>query len=268
MNYSYLAEQCKRVAPLCVGLDPDLALIPDFLKNTPNAIEVFCKTIIDHTQAHCIAYKLNTAFFEQYGAAGWQMLQNVVQYIPKSHFVIADAKRGDIGNTSQKYAKAIFETLNADAITLSPYMGEDSISPFLAYENKWSIVLALTSNQGAKDFELQKIGDSFLYECVLRTASTWGNTENTMFVVGATQPEHFIHIRKIVPHHFLLIPGIGAQGGDLNTVLKYASNEHIGVLINVGRDIIYQSSGTDYGKAAGEKAQWYAGNMQKNLAEK
>jgi orotidine-5'-phosphate decarboxylase len=262
MNYATLSARCFAVSPLCIGLDPDFDLIPPHLQNNENAIEIFCKTIIDYTLPYCIAYKLNSAFFEQYGVNGWQILQNVIQYIPNTHFIIVDAKRGDIGNTSERYAKAIYNTLNADAITVSPYMGEDSVKPFLQFENKWAIVLSLTSNNGAKDFELQKIGETYLYETVLKTVSTWGNKNNTMFVVGATQPEHFKKIRTIIPHHFLLIPGVGAQGGDLKNVIQFASNENIGILVNVGRDIIYQSNDITFGLNAGNKAKWYTEKMR------
>ena len=219
---------------LCVGLDTDLAKIPKHLQKIPDAIFEFNKAIIDATKDYCIAYKINTAFYEAHGAKGWQAMEQTVNYIPSTHFKIADAKRGDIGNTSSQYAKAFFETLNFDAITVAPYMGEDSIKPFLEYKNKWTIVLGLTSNLGAKDFELKKIiaetetfeedihitkqQTNFLYETVLQTTAKWGTDENLMFVIGATRADEFVNIRKLTPNHFYLVPGVGAQGGSLQEI--------------------------------------------------
>ena len=200
-----------------------------------------------------MAYKINTAFYESRGAKGWEELEETVSLIPKSHFTIADAKRGDIGNTSRMYAKAFFEKMNFDAITVAPYMGEDSVKPFLEFQNKWVIILALTSNRSSQDFQLQKIGDQLLYEQVLTTAKEWGTTDNTMFVVGATHPASFIKIRSLVPDHFLLVPGVGAQGGSLDQVFKY-NNASPRMLVNSSRRIIFASDGEDFQEAAEKKA--------------
>src|SRR3954447_18663455 len=216
MDRQQLIEQInEKRSYLCVGLDTDFNKIPKHLQSGPDAIFQFNKAIIDVTKDHCVAYKINTAFYEVRGLKGWEAMEKTVNYIPSTHLKIADAKRGDIGNTSAQYAKAFFETLNFDAITVAPYMGEDSVRPFLEYQNKWTIVLGLTSNKGANDFELQKIGEEYLYEKVLRTISRWGTSENLMFVIGATQARELKNIRKIIPDNFLLIPGIGAQGGGL-----------------------------------------------------
>ncbi|MEI9934125.1 MAG: orotidine-5'-phosphate decarboxylase [Ferruginibacter sp.] len=206
MNF-LLNRSFRKKSFLCIGLDTDSTKLPAHLKSHPDAVFEFNKRIIDATKDLCVSYKINTAFYEALGLKGWEALEKTVNYIPKEHFKIADAKRGDIGNTSSQYAKAFFETLNFDAVTVAPYMGEDSVKPFLEYENKWSIVLGLTSNSGSKDFEQQKIGDEFLYEKVLHTVSKWGNTNNLMFVIGATKAKDFESIRKIVPDHFLLVPG-------------------------------------------------------------
>jgi orotidine-5'-phosphate decarboxylase len=221
----------------------------------------FNKQIIDATKDHCVAYKINTAFYEADGVKGWETMERTVNYIPATHFKIADAKRGDIGNTSTQYAKAFFETLSFDAVTVAPYMGSDSVRPFLEYKDKWTILLGLTSNAGAADFELQQAGEGLLYEKVLLTASGWGSTENLMFVVGATKPEWFEDIRKLTPDHFYLVPGVGAQGGSLREVSLKAMNGDVGLLVNVGRDILFAGKGEDFAEKAGAKAREYAQEM-------
>jgi len=262
MNLSLLEQQIQQKRSyLCVGLDTDLEKVPKHLKSSPNAVFQFNKAIIDATKDHCVAYKINTAFYEAMGLKGWEMMENTVNYIPATHLKIADAKRGDIGNTSAQYAKAFFETLNFDAITVAPYMGEDSVRPFLEYENKWTIVLGLTSNKGAKDFELQKMGEAYLYEKVLQTVSKWGTPENLMFVVGATQASALENIRKIIPHNFLLIPGVGAQGGSLKDVSKYGMNNNCGLLVNASRTIIYASGEENFAEEAKKVAEGYQKEM-------
>lgn len=236
---------------LCVGLDTDPDRIPAHLLGFEDPVFEFNKRIIDATRDLCVAYKPNLAFYETQGAKGWQTLEKTLAYIPKEHFTIADAKRGDIGNTSKRYAKAFFEVLDFDSVTVAPYMGEDSVSPFLEFPNKWVILLALTSNRGSQDFQFG-IQDQQepLYERVLRKASAWGSPEEMMFVVGATHPEQFKHIRKIVPDHFLLVPGIGAQGGDLEKVSTYGWNTSGGLLVNSSRGILYAGKGPDFAEAA------------------
>lgn len=270
---------------LCVGLDTDISKLPKHLQHNPDAIFAFNKAIIDATKDFCVAYKINTAFYEAHGLKGWEAMEKTVNYIPSTHFKIADAKRGDIGNTSAQYAKAFFETLNFDAITVAPYMGEDSIKPFLEYQNKWTILLGLTSNAGAKDFELQKLttqttagiesaelaldvashGAEYLYERVLRKAAEWGTEDNLMFVIGATNPEEFTNIRNIAPAHFYLVPGVGAQGGSLKEISEKAMTKDCGLLVNVSRAIIYASSGEDFAEAAGNIAKEYAEEMKQYL---
>lgn len=250
---------------LCVGLDTDIEKIPAHLKSNADAAFEFNKKIIDATKDYCVAYKINTAFFEAQGLKGWETMERTVNYIPSTHLKIADAKRGDIGNTSSQYAKAFFETLKFDAITVAPYMGEDSIRPFLEYENKFTIVLGLTSNKGAEDFELKKIGDEFLYEKVLRTVSKWGTPDNLMFVVGATQATELANIRKIIPDNFLLVPGVGAQGGSLKDVSKYGMNNDCGLLVNASRAIIYASSKENFGEEAKRVSKEYAVEMKEYL---
>ena len=246
---------------LCVGLDTDITKIPKHLLSYTDPVFEFNKRIIDATKDFCVAYKINTAFYEALGLMGWEALEKTVDYIPSTHFKIADAKRGDIGNTSAQYAKAFFETLNFDAITVAPYMGEDSIRPFLEYENKWTIILGLTSNAGAKDFELQKIGEEYLYEKVITTISRWGTTENTMFVIGATQASQFEKIRQLAPDHFYLVPGVGVQGGSLKNISEKAMNKDCGILVNVSRDIIYTSGNEDFLEKAANKAEQYQKEM-------
>jgi len=242
---------------LCVGLDPDLTKIPSHLLETEDPIFEFNKAIIDVTHDLTVGYKPNTAFFEAYGIKGWLSLQKTINYINDNYpdiFTIADAKRGDIGNTSSMYAKAFFEDLNFDSVTVAPYMGKDSVEPFLAFENKHTIMLALTSNEGAFDFQTLTTNGKELYKQVLETSKTWKNSENLMYVVGATKAEYFTEIRKIVPDSFLLVPGIGAQGGSLSEVCKYGMNDKVGLLVNSARAIIYASKGTDFAEKAREEA--------------
>lgn len=267
MTREELYEQIqKKKSFLCVGLDTDLDKIPEHLKSLEDPIFAFNKEIIDQTRDLCVSYKLNLAFYERYGSAGWKSLERTVEYIPNEHFKIADAKRGDIGNTADMYAKAFFEEMNFDAVTLSPYMGSDSIKPFLKYPGKWAIILGLTSNKGAEDFQLKELetGSKF-YEEVMRVASDWGSADNIMFVVGATKEEHFAHIRKIIPNHFLLVPGVGAQGGSLKEVCHYGMNDHVGLLINSSRGIIYKGSGIDFGEMAKKAALELSNEMKKIL---
>ncbi|CAA9202133.1 orotidine-5'-phosphate decarboxylase [Flavobacterium collinsii] len=242
---------------LCVGLDPDLTKIPPHLLETEDPIFEFNKAIIDATHDLAVGYKPNTAFFEAYGLKGWLSLQKTIEYINENFpemFTIADAKRGDIGNTSSMYAKAFFEDLNFDSVTVAPYMGKDSVEPFLAFENKHTIMLALTSNEGAFDFQTLNVNGKELYKQVLETSKTWKNSHNLMYVVGATKAEYFTEIRKIVPDNFLLVPGIGAQGGSLSEVCKYGMNDQVGLLVNSARAIIYASKGTDFAEKAREEA--------------
>ncbi|KFF06088.1 orotidine-5'-phosphate decarboxylase [Flavobacterium reichenbachii] len=247
----------KKKSFLCVGLDPDLTKIPQHLLESEDPIFEFNKAIIDATHDLTVGYKPNTAFFEAYGLKGWLSLQKTINYINENHpdiFTIADAKRGDIGNTSSMYAKAFFEDLNFDSVTVAPYMGKDSVEPFLAFENKHTIMLALTSNEGAFDFQTLTTNGKELYKQVLETSKTWKNSENLMYVVGATKAEYFTEIRKIVPDSFLLVPGIGAQGGSLSEVCKYGMNDKVGLLVNSARAIIYASKGTDFAEKAREEA--------------
>lgn len=266
MNRSQLVQQIQQKRSyLCVGLDTDIEKVPQQLKSSPDAVFQFNKSIIDATKEFCVAYKINTAFYEALGLKGWDAMEKTVNYIPSTHLKIADAKRGDIGNTSAQYAKAFFETLNFDAITVAPYMGEDSVRPFLEYKNKWTIVLGLTSNKGAADFELKKTGEEFLYEKVLRTVSQWGTFENLMFVVGATQASELKNIRKIIPDHFLLIPGVGAQGGSLKDVSEYGMNSDCGLLVNASRAVIYASQKENFAEEAKRAAKEYQNEMSKYL---
>ncbi len=246
---------------LCVGLDTDLSAIPAFLKSVTDPVFEFNKRIIDSTREYCIGYKINTAFYEAQGFRGWETMQKTVDYIPSTHFKIADAKRGDTGNSSMQYARAFFETLGFDAVTVAPYMGEDSVRPFLEYKDKWTILLGLTSNQGAKDFELLRLGDELLYESVLKKASRWGTTENLMFVIGATRADLLAKIRKHTPDHFYLVPGVGAQGGSLKEISDKGLNTDCGLLVNASRAIIYASSGEDFAEKAGKVAAGYAAEM-------
>jgi len=253
---------------LCVGLDTDITKIPKHLLSYSDPVFEFNKQIIDATKDFCVAYKINTAFYEAMGVKGWETMEKTVHYIGKDHFKIADAKRGDIGNTSSQYAKAFFETIPFDAITVAPYMGEDSVKPFLEFKDKWAIVLGLTSNTGAKDFELQKTGDGLLYEEVLKKTSQWGTTENLMFVVGATRADEFTNIRKISPNHFYLVPGVGAQEGSLKEISEKAMIKDCGLLVNASRAIIYASGKADFAEKAGVIAKNYQREMALYLMEK
>ena len=268
MTRHQLVEQInKKQSYLCIGLDTDITKIPQHLLSQPDPVFEFNKQIIDATKDLCVAYKINTAFYEALGTRGWGTMEKTVNYIPQEHFKIADAKRGDIGNTSAQYAKAFFDPkasgLNFDAVTVAPYMGEDSVKPFLEFEGKWAIVLGLTSNAGAKDFELQKTGDEYLYEKVLKTVSQWGTLENTMFVVGATQADEFVNIRKIIPDHFLLVPGVGTQGGSLKDISEKAmikatsTTAQCGLLVNVSRAIIYASGEKNFAEKSAIAAKQY-----------
>ncbi len=246
---------------LCIGLDVDLTKIPQHLLELEDPIFEFNKAIIDATHDLCVSYKPNTAFYEAHGIKGWQSLQKTIDYLNEKYpeiFTIADAKRGDIGNTSTMYAKAFFEDLNFDSVTVAPYMGKDSVEPFLAFENKHAILLALTSNEGAFDFQTKNnsevSGGKELYKTVIETSKTWKNSERLMYVVGATKAEYFTEIRKIIPDSFLLVPGVGAQGGSLAEVCKYGMNKSVGLLINSSRAIIYASSGIDFAEKAREEA--------------
>lgn len=268
MTTEQLIEQIKiKKSFLCVGLDVDLNKIPSHLLELEDPIFEFNKAIIDATHDLAVSYKPNTAFYEAYGIKGWMSLQKTINYINAAYpdiFTIADAKRGDIGNTSSMYAKAFFEDLNFDSVTVAPYMGKDSVEPFLAFENKHTIMLALTSNEGAFDFQTLEVGETQggteqggakeLYKQVLETSKTWKNSEKLMYVVGATKAEYFTEIRKIVPDSFFLVPGVGAQGGSLSEVCKYGMNDNVGLLINSSRGIIYASNGVDFAKKAREEA--------------
>jgi orotidine-5'-phosphate decarboxylase len=262
MTTQQLIDQIRiKKSFLAVGLDVDLNKIPQHLLELEDPIFEFNKAIIDATHDLAVSYKPNTAFYEAYGIKGWMSLQKTINYINQKYpdiFTIADAKRGDIGNTSSMYAKAFFEDLNFDSVTVAPYMGKDSVEPFLAFENKHTIMLALTSNEGAFDFQTLNVSDARggkeLYKQVLETSKTWKNSKNLMYVVGATKAEYFTEIRKIVPDSFLLVPGVGAQGGSLAEVCKYGMNANVGLLINSSRGIIYASSGTDFAEKAREEA--------------
>ena len=267
MNRKQLIGQIKtKKNYLCVGLDTDINKIPKYLLSHPDAVVQFNKAIIDATKKYCIGYKINTAFYEVLGAKGWGILEETIAHIPSTHLKIADAKRGDIGNTSAQYAKTFFETYSFDAVTVAPYMGEDSIRPFLEYENKFTIVLGLTSNKGANDFELLKTSDNyFFYEKIISTICNWGTPENLMFVVGATQTHQLKNIRKIIPEHFLLIPGVGAQGGSLKEVSEYGMNKDCSLIVNASRAIIYKSSKENFAEEAANAAKEYAEEMQQYL---
>lgn len=254
---------------LCIGLDVDLQKIPSHLLALEDPIFEFNKAIIDATHQLCVAYKPNTAFYEAYGIQGWQSLKKTIDYLNEFYpdiFTIADAKRGDIGNTSSMYAKAFFEDLAFDSVTVAPYMGKDSVEPFLAFDGKHTILLALTSNEGAFDFQTKKVSEKELYKHVLQTSKTWQNSQNLMYVVGATKAEYFSEIRKIVPDSFLLVPGVGAQGGKLEDVCKFGLNSQVGLLINSSRQIIYASSEVDFAEKAYLKAKELQSEMEKILS--
>ncbi|MEO6681981.1 MAG: orotidine-5'-phosphate decarboxylase [Ginsengibacter sp.] len=262
MTREHLIEQIQnKKSFLCVGLDTDLTKIPAHLLTEKDPVFEFNKQIIDATKDLCVAYKINTAFYEAMGVKGWEAMEKTVSYIPDSHFKIADAKRGDIGNTSHQYAQAFFKTISFNAITVAPYMGSDSIKPFLEYPGKWTIILGLTSNEGSSDFQQKKLGDQFLYEEVISTSATWGTEDNMMYVVGATKAEDLSSIRKIIPNHFLLIPGVGFQGGSLAEVVKYGMNKDCGLLVNASRAIIYSSKEEDFAEKVREVALQYQTEM-------
>ncbi|MFN5911771.1 MAG: orotidine-5'-phosphate decarboxylase [Bacteroidota bacterium] len=264
MTRQELIEQIrKKRSFLCVGLDTDLSKVPAHLLDSEDPIFEFNKAIIDATKDFTVAYKPNIAFYESYGPKGWDSLKKTIDYIPSDCFTIADAKRGDIGNTSSYYAKTFFEYLNCDSVTVAPYMGEDSVTPFLDFTGKWVILLALTSNKGALDFQMIKDeqGEE-LFKKVLRRSTEWGSPDNLMFVVGATRAEGIGEVRKLVPDHFFLVPGVGAQGGSLEDVTHYGWNKDCGLLVNSSRGIIYASSGLDYAERAAEEAE----KLQKEMA--
>lgn len=270
MNRENLIAEIKtKKSFLCVGLDTDIDLIPKHLLDFDDPIFEFNKRIIDATKDYCVAYKPNIAFYECLGSKGWDALKKTLDYIPKNIFTIADAKRGDIGNTSRYYAKTFFEYLDFDAVTISPYMGEDSITPFLEFKDKWVIVLALTSNKGALDFQfMTDHKGQKLYEKVLQTTAKWGTPKNLMYVVGATRAEGIGQVRKNVPDHFFLVPGIGAQGGSLSDVARFGWNKDCGLLVNASRSILYASNGDDFALKAGSKAKEIRYEMGKIIEEK
>jgi orotidine-5'-phosphate decarboxylase len=268
MTREQLFENIKRKRSfLCVGLDTDVKKIPAHLLNDEDPIFSFNKAIIDATAPYCVAYKPNLAFYECFGLKGWIAFEKTVEYIKTNYpdqFIIADAKRGDIGNTSAMYARCFFEEMDIDSLTVAPYMGEDSVTPFLQYEGKWVILLALTSNKGSHDFQLtQDAEGERLFEKVLRTSQKWASDEQMMYVVGATQGQMFEDIRKVAPNHFLLVPGVGAQGGSLQEVCKYGMTKDCGLLVNSSRGIIYASNGEDFAEVAAQKAK----ELQEQMAE-
>ena len=270
MNREELIHQIKsKRSFLCIGLDTDIKKIPNHLLDSDDPVFEFNKQIIDSTKDLCVAYKPNIAFYESLGISGWNSLQKTLDYIPEDIFTIADAKRGDIGNTSNMYARAFFENMNFDSVTVSPYMGSDSVIPFLEFGDKWAIVLSLTSNKGCLDF--QKIEDKNgkrLFEQVLETSKGWGTDENMMYVVGATRAHQLSKIREIIPNHFLLVPGVGAQGGDLKEVAEYGMNTDCGLLVNSSRGIIYKSSDIDFAEKSRESAEKLQHQMDILLSEK
>ena len=270
MDKQHLITQIKQKQSfLCVGLDTDIKKIPAHLLELEDPIFEFNKQIIDATKDFCVAYKPNIAFYESMGVSGWNSLQKTLDYIPNDIFTIADAKRGDIGNTTDMYARAFFENMNFDAVTVAPYMGSDSVTPFLEFENKWAIVLALTSNKGGLDFQtIKSENGKALFEEVLETSNKWGTDENMMYVVGATRAEQLSDIRKIIPNHFLLVPGVGVQGGNLREVAKYGMNSDCGLLVNSSRGIIYAGKGIDFAEKAREEAQKLQQEMTVLLSEK
>lgn len=262
MNRAQLVSEIKRKkSVLCVGLDTDLKKVPAHLFAEEDPVFAFNKAIIDATKDYTIAYKINTAFYEAQGLKGWISLEKTLKYIPKDIFTIADAKRGDIGNTAEQYAHTFFKTYPFDSVTVAPYMGKDSVQPFMQFDGHWAIVLGLTSNAGSADFQLQPSGDELMYERVLKTVASWGTPENLMFVIGATRKEQLQHVRQMLPDHFFLIPGVGAQGGDVPTVCENALNKDGGILINVSRAVIFASSGEDFAVKAGEAAKDYQQQM-------
>jgi len=270
MNKEELVHQIKsKRSFLCIGLDTDIKKIPTHLLELEDPIFEFNKQIIDATKDLCVAYKPNIAFYESLGVSGWISLQKTLDYIPNNIFTIADAKRGDIGNTSSMYARAFFENMSFDSITVAPYMGSDSVTPFLEYKDKWAIVLSLTSNKGGLDFQnIKGENGKQLFEQVLETSQNWGTDKNMMYVVGATRSEQLSEIRKIIPNHFLLVPGVGAQGGSVEDVAKYGMNDDCGLLVNSSRGIIYASSDIDFAEKAREEAEKLQHKMDILLSEK
>lgn len=273
MNKQELIKQIKEKRSfLCVGLDSDIKKLPACVMNSDDPVFEFNKAIIDATAPYTVAYKPNLAFYEATGVKGWISLEKTVQYIKDNYpeiFIIADAKRGDIGNTSALYARSFFEEMQVHALTVAPYMGEDSVSPFLSYDGAWVIVLALTSNPGSHDFQLTKYENGeMLFEKVLRTSQKWGSDQNMMYVVGATQGKSFENVRSIVPNHFLLVPGVGAQGGSLEEVCKYGMNDECGLLVNASRAVIFADSSEQYATVAGQKAAAYQQQMEAELKNK
>jgi orotidine-5'-phosphate decarboxylase len=272
MDHSQLFKRIvEKRSFLCIGLDSEIEKIPSFLLKSKDPVFEFNKCIIDTTQKFAVAYKPNIAFYECNGPKGWKSLELTLNYIKKNYpdiFVIADAKRGDIGNTSKMYAQAFFERMNFDAITVAPYMGEDSVTPFLAYNNKWVILLALTSNKGADDFQYHNEDGIRLFERVLTVSQKWGSINNMMYVAGATRAEMLKEIRQKVPEHFLLVPGVGAQGGSLKEVAKYGFNSKCGLLVNSSRGIIFADSSENFAKTAGKKAAEIQSEMEMYLSER
>ncbi len=264
---SLVSEIFRKKTFLCVGLDTELAKIPPHLLDSEDPILEFNRQIIDVTRDLCVAYKPNIAFYEALGPKGWHTLAQTIEYIGNQHLIIADAKRGDIGNTSRMYAEAFFNQLGCDAVTVAPYMGEDSVSPFLGFKDKWAIVLALTSNQGSNDFQMDwlEASNQSLWEKVLHHTQAWGTPENLMFVIGATHPEAFVRVREIAPEHFLLVPGVGAQGGNLKAICGFGMNRECGLLINASRSILYASSGEDFAQKASEEAKRLQQEMEMEL---
>jgi orotidine-5'-phosphate decarboxylase len=266
LNYTELSNLIRQKSSyLCTGLDTEMGKLPAGIERNGNGLLKFNKAIIEATLPFSASYKINTAFYEQYGWEGWQWMEETLSYLPDSVFRIADAKRGDIGNTSTMYARAFFERMNFDAVTVAPYMGEDSLRPFLEFKDKWIICLALTSNAGHADFQKIESNQKRLYETVIERVCRWGNEENLMFVVGATRAEDVAHIRSLIPNHFLLVPGVGAQGGSLKDVSAAGLNAHCGLLVNSSRGILYASSQEDYALAAAAEAQKLQGEMQSYL---
>ncbi len=267
MTKQQLVDQIQsKQSYLCVGLDSDIEKLPAGIPKTAAGVVAFNKAIIDATAPYCVSYKINTAFYESLGVQGWGAMEETLAHIPSTHFTIADAKRGDIGNTSAHYAKTFFEVLPFDAITVAPYMGKDSIDPFLAYTNKWTIVLGLTSNAGSQNFQQQKLANGqFVFESVLEQVASWASSEQLMFVVGATKAEDLGVIRKIIPNHFLLVPGVGAQGGSLSDVTEFGKNDAVGLLVNASRAVIFASSENDFAEKAGIAAKDYALQMKQLL---
>ena len=270
MTRQELVEQIRmKKSFLCVGLDTDLSKIPAHLLETEDPIFEFNKAIIDATKDFCVAYKPNIAFYEYHGPKGWESLKKTLDYIPSNIFTIADAKRGDIGNTSTYYAKTYFDYLNCDSVTVAPYMGEDSVTPFLEFKDKWVILLALTSNKGALDFQMiEDASGEKLFEKVLKKSAEWGTADNTMYVVGATRAESIGEVRKLVPDNFFLVPGVGAQGGSLEDVAHYGWNKDCGLLVNSSRGIIYASKGEDFAEKAGVEAKKLQQAMEKIIIDK